>query len=61
VAAGDRTSGNTIFATGKNVVVLPQLIDDVTELFREAELRSEEVDSSAGCRQGADGLRHARP
>jgi len=37
----------TIFATGKIIVVLPQLIDNVKELFREADLGSEEVDSSA--------------
>ena len=37
----------TIFATGKIIVVLPQLIDNVKELFREADLESEEVDSSA--------------
>jgi Na+/H+-dicarboxylate symporter len=37
----------TIFATGKIIVVLPQLIENVKELFREADLGSEEVDSSA--------------
>jgi len=37
----------TIFATGKIIVVLPQLIDNVKELFREADLGSDEVDSSA--------------
>ncbi len=37
----------TIFATGKIIVVLPQLIDNVKELFRESDLGSEEVDSSA--------------
>ena len=37
----------TIFATGKIIVVLPQLIDNVKELFREADLDSDEVDASA--------------
>ncbi len=37
----------TIFATGKIIVVLPQLIDDVKELFRARGLGSGEVDSSA--------------
>lgn len=36
----------TIFATGKIIVVLPQLIENAKELFREADLASEEVDSS---------------
>ncbi len=36
----------TIFATGKIIVVLPQLIEDVKKLFREADLGSEEVDST---------------
>jgi len=36
----------TIFATGKIIVVLPQLIEDVKRLFREAELGGEEVDST---------------
>jgi Na+/H+-dicarboxylate symporter len=37
----------TIFATGKIIVVLPQLIENVKELFRRAELEDPEVDSSA--------------
>jgi ABC-type amino acid transport substrate-binding protein len=37
----------TIFATGKIIVVLPQLIDNVKQLFKEAELESEEIDSTA--------------
>ncbi len=36
----------TIFATGKIIVVLPQLIEDVKRLFREADLGGEEVDST---------------
>ena len=37
----------TIFATGKIIIVLPQLIENVKELFREADLDSDEVNSSA--------------
>ncbi|MEX1309749.1 MAG: cation:dicarboxylase symporter family transporter, partial [Candidatus Sulfomarinibacteraceae bacterium] len=47
VLSVSRSTLLTIFATGKIIVVLPQLIDNVKELFREAELGSEEVDSSA--------------
>ncbi len=36
----------TIFATGKIIVVLPQLIEDVKRLFREADLDSEDVEST---------------
>jgi len=37
----------TIFATGKIIVVLPQLIDDVKRLFRRREIEDPEVDASA--------------
>ncbi len=37
----------TIFATGKIIIVLPQLIENVKELFRRYELDSEETDAAA--------------
>jgi Na+/H+-dicarboxylate symporter/ABC-type amino acid transport substrate-binding protein len=37
----------TIFAAAKIIVVLPQLIDDIKELFRRYELESDEVSSGA--------------
>ena len=37
----------TIFATGKIIVVLPQLIEDVKRLFREADLGGDDVESTA--------------
>lgn len=37
----------TIFATGKIIVVLPQLVDNIKQLFRRYELENDEVDSGA--------------
>lgn len=37
----------TIFATGKIIVVLPQLIENVKEIFRNAKIDGEEMESSA--------------